>query len=506
MSFRYKYKYLACTLFLLLFSCKMAAQVLNPYSTEDGKWGYADENGKVIIMPEYDDVEPFVGEVSVVRKGDLWAFIDKKGNYRGKGLAYGYISTFGENMVYKVFAEGKWGFADGMGNEVISPSFDAVSPIHNDVAIIKKGAHKGIINSKGTILLSPEYEEMELGKYIIYGRKYGKSGGTVGMMDYQGNTVIPEGKVQSAYPPSDGISLCMVWERDNKNLSWALYNVDTKKLTPLPSKQGILYSNFQNGFSLVKESPKLAYFIDRNGKKCTDDYEWIGERKEGYYVVKHNGKYGVIDSLMQVKVPYNYDEGGITVSEGLWNAMRDEEWGFLNMEGNETIPFKYEFTQPFINGHAYVGLLQLEGVRFGLIDHAGSLVVPIQYANINYTLDTNGEMNAVWVANDSLYSRYDMKTKQITYTPGFGFVTFDTSGHSIVRSGSVWGVIDTEGRIKIPVRIGSEKLVRAMLDKVYLMKDRKITEGDIYRMSVCENKERNMKMLTDRIPESLWDY
>lgn len=506
MPMRCKYIYIACLLCVLQPIIRMSAQVLNPYSTEEEKWGFADENGNIIINPEYDDVEPFVGEVSVVRKGNLWAFMDKKGNYRGKGLAYGYISTFGKNMLYKVFADGKWGFADNMGNEVISPSFDAVSPLHNDVAIIEKGTHKGVINSEGKILLSTEYNEMELGQYIVYARKYGKSGGTVGMMDYQGNTIIPEGIVQSAYPPSDGVSLCMVWESDNKKLSWALYNVNTKKLIHLSSKQGILYSNFQNGFSLVKESPKLAYFIDKTGSKCTDDYEWIGERKEGYYVVKHNGKYGVIDSLMQVKVPCDYDEGGITVSEGLWNATRDEEWGFLNMNGSETIPFKYEFTQPFINGHAYVGLLQPEGVRFGLIDHVGNLVVPIQYANINYTLDINGTMNAVWVANDSLYSRYDMRTRQITYTPGFDSVTFDTNGYCIVRSGTEWGVIDTEGRIKIPIRIGSEKLVRAMLNKAYLMKDKQITEGDIYRMSVYENKERNMKMLADRIPDSLWDY
>ena len=66
--------------------------------------------------------------------------------------------------------------------------------------------------------------------------------------------------------------------------------------------------------TLVKESPKKFYFAGKDGVKCSPDYEWVGTRNEGYYVVKQKGKLGVIDSLLNTVIPCSYDEGGKIVS------------------------------------------------------------------------------------------------------------------------------------------------------------------------------------------------
>jgi hypothetical protein len=37
-------------------------------------------------------------------------------------------------------------------------------------------------------------------------------------------------------------------------------------------------------------------------------------------------------------------------------------------------------------------------------------------------------------------------------------------------------------------------------------KTSQLTEGDVYRMSIYESDERNEKLISDRIPNYLWDY
>ena len=46
---------------------------------KDGKWGFIDKNGKVVIEPQYDFAEPFSEGLGKVKKDGKWGFIDKSG-------------------------------------------------------------------------------------------------------------------------------------------------------------------------------------------------------------------------------------------------------------------------------------------------------------------------------------------------------------------------------------------------------------------------------------------
>lgn len=498
-------KRILCLFHYMLITCWVFAQQLTPCSDELGKWGFADEDGQIVIPALYDDVEPFQGDIAVVQKDSLWGFIDRNGSPLGRGVVYNVITSFGNDGLYKAYYKGKWRLYGVNGDELPSHAYDVVSIVHRGVAVVANGNLKGLINGRGNVLLKPEYDELELGDVIIYGKAYGKPGSTIGMCDYEGRAIIPEGVMQSAYSPSDGVALGMVWDKGNTGRTWALYDTRSQKVTLLPSPQGIRYEAFKNGFSHVVKTPKQQYFIDKSGKQCTPDYEWVGDRHEGCYVVKHEGCYGVIDSMMHVVIPCEYFEGGEIVSEGLWNTMEDEEWGYLNLQGQKTIPFSYEFAQPFSRGYASVGLLTDAGVQFGLINHSGDVIVPVQYANISYMPEKNGRLNSVWVATDTLLYRYDLQTHAFSFKPGFGTVTFDAEGNTVVRQGDMWGVVNPEGKIRIPVRVGSEKVARAILAKTS-DKASQLTEGDVYRMSIYESDERNEKLISDCIPNYLWDY
>lgn len=46
----------------------------------DGKWGFADTKGKVVVEPLYDQAKSFSYGLAAVCKDGLWGFIDKEGN------------------------------------------------------------------------------------------------------------------------------------------------------------------------------------------------------------------------------------------------------------------------------------------------------------------------------------------------------------------------------------------------------------------------------------------
>lgn len=258
--------------------------------------------------------------------------------------------------------------------------------------------------------------------------------------------------------------------------------------------------------TLVKESPKKFYFAGKDGAKCSPDYEWVGTRNEGYYVVKQKGKLGVIDSLLNTVIPCSYDEGGKIVSEGLWNTMKDDFWGYLDMNGDEAIPFDYEFNRPFYKGYAYVGELVGGKVCFGLIDHTNTLIVPVKWANILYTDDVSTDINSVWVAKDSLYSRLDLKTNEISYPSMFGTVVFDGKGNSIVRSGKYWGAVDPDGKMVIPLKLTRRQMVADILKMMQDKGIQQIGEKDAYSLNIQMSQERYLLMLSDVVPDYLWDY
>ena len=49
------------------------------YLTEKKKYGFIDTNGKEIVPPKYDDVEPFSEGFAKVRRNFYWGLIDETG-------------------------------------------------------------------------------------------------------------------------------------------------------------------------------------------------------------------------------------------------------------------------------------------------------------------------------------------------------------------------------------------------------------------------------------------
>lgn len=458
---------------LACFSLLVYGQALTPQSNDAGKWGFVDDQGIMVIPYEYDEVSPFVNGSAAVEKNDHYGLIDESGRELGRGLAYGGIDLVGTHSVYRVELRGKLGLIDSQGRELLPADCDA-------------------------IVLEDDF--------VSFGHHLHTPSATVGIIDYTGRTILPEGIMTQTYPLSDGVVLGKGASKTEGKQIWKLYDTVRGNTIELPSSQDIQYAPFHCGYALVTENPKKKYFIDCKGKKCSPDYEFVGELQEGHYVVSMDGLYGVIDSLLKERVPCKYEAGGKKVSEGLWNTMVDEEWGYLDMQGKNVIPFHYDMSQPFYKGYAYVSQMMGTEMRFGLINRQGNMVVPAKWEDILYDPFGQKTLGTVWVASGSKYSRLDLGSSQLSHQPGYSSVLFDGEGNSIVCSNGKWGCVDANGELLIPVSIDSEGSVMNMIKRIRQGGLTHLTPIAFRRLMIYENSKRNAHALSDRIDDSLWDF
>ena len=134
---------------------------------ENGKWGFTDSDGNVLIPFEYDEVSVFKDGLAAVEKDDKIGFIDKYGNVVVP-ISYDYASDF-NNGLAKVSVDGKYGIINTEGNAVVPVIYDDVHDFKERLAAVRKKKKWGFVNLSGDVEIPFLYD------YIISGFKNGKA-------------------------------------------------------------------------------------------------------------------------------------------------------------------------------------------------------------------------------------------------------------------------------------------------------------------------------------------
>lgn len=152
---------------------------------------------------EYDEAGTFTNGQAAVKKGEEWFLIDSKGNkvsdaayddivlhadgshlkegvmiarkdgsykfYKdGKASgSYTDVDIITDDKIIAVCKDGKWGFVDLEGNEVIAPSYAEAKSFSNGLAAVSNGEYWGFIDSAGTLVID----------YTFFGADYFNSEG-----------------------------------------------------------------------------------------------------------------------------------------------------------------------------------------------------------------------------------------------------------------------------------------------------------------------------------------
>ena len=137
----------------LVVFCALA--VLVPFE-KDGKWGYRDNRGNVLIQPRYELAREFSAEgIAAVVDEKGWAYIDQSGRTVVRPLVVDNGPDYFREGVARFALDGKVGFFDRRGQVVIQPAYAFAMPFFEGRAAvcqgcteIQEGEHRSIRGGK----------------------------------------------------------------------------------------------------------------------------------------------------------------------------------------------------------------------------------------------------------------------------------------------------------------------------------------------------------------------
>ena len=209
--------------------------------TQNGRVGYIDREGEVVIPPQFDRAYGFTDGLAVVEIGGRYGYIDEEGRFAinprfddafsfYEGLAafkagdrMGYLDRDGEVVIPPQFEDagdfkqglarvrvgGRHGYIDEEGKFAINPQFDEAQPFSEGRAAVKVGGRWGFIDRDGKMVVPAQYEEafdFAEGKALV------KSNGSYGFIDEDGEVVIAP-QFDNAYSFSEGLASVGVGDR-----------------------------------------------------------------------------------------------------------------------------------------------------------------------------------------------------------------------------------------------------------------------------------------------------
>jgi len=178
---------------------------------------------------------------------------------------YDRVEPFNGVGLAEVRLNGKCGFVDKTGKEVVPPKYDYVGDFHGGPAEVELGGKWGFIDEQGKELVSPKYDYVDNFYEII-----GADGGfakvwlddKVGLIDYDGTEWI---KPKYDYLGDFHGGLAAV----KLNGKWGFINLRDKVVIPLKYDEYDDVENFSEGFARVRLNGKWIS-IDQQGNEVDE--------------------------------------------------------------------------------------------------------------------------------------------------------------------------------------------------------------------------------------------
>ena len=335
-----------------------------PYSegvavVRKGKYyGFVDAMGKQLTPCIYDQVRPFMNGIAAVSRADKdgrWAFVDVNGK---EIVPFKYdktyfidkkredatpLSAYTSDALMPVCIQGKWGFMNTQGVEVIACQYsDALLFTDHLAAVCKRGKY-GYIDVKGNVVIPFQYQEA---RHFTNGLAPVKKGGKWGFIDTNGAEVIP---------------FVYVYDAEMEAYTkFGLPRIFSEGLQPIANEDDTLV-----GCINVKGEVVVPF-----GK-----YQLIQPFSEGLAAVANDEvKWGFINTKGEEVIPCRFN-AAMPFAQGLAPVKLDDFCGFVNKEGKVVIPCIYDNVKNFTHGLAAVN----NGGKWGYVDAQGKEVIPTQY-------------------------------------------------------------------------------------------------------------------------------
>lgn len=307
---------------------KNAPETLHPVLL-NGKWGYINSTGNMVIEPNYDEAREFSDGLAAVRIGTNW----------------GYVSEESKSLV-------------------IPFTFSIAGDFEGDLAPAQRpGENYGFINKSGDFAIAPEFD---FAGAFSEGLAAVRADGLWGYVSSDGNTAI-ELIFSDAQPFSEDIAAVETFE------GWVYIDKSGNEQIN-PDFQITSAGEFSDGLAPIQTTEGWGY-IDKNGNPTiTPNFDQAGVFSQGLAWVMDDDYIGFIDRNGEVQIPYQFAEVK-SFSENMSAVRLSGQWFFISKSsGKIAINDPFFSAQSFNNGIARVQIGNDENPRFGYINKTGEYV------------------------------------------------------------------------------------------------------------------------------------
>ncbi|WP_162144136.1 WG repeat-containing protein [Sporocytophaga myxococcoides] len=344
---------------LLVLSCRDSLIAV----TKNERDGFIDRNGKVVIPLIYKFAFSFHNGLSLVQDtiGNS-GFIDERGKVRIP-LIYGaftfdsFKSIYSSGLIRKA-TDMMFGYVDSYDKTVIPYEYEEAEVFLDNNAIVGKKDQwsivlYGTINKNNQVQIPLEYNYLE---YQYNGLYFAGKFFNFGKPDYH----YAMGCVNSRN------EIVVPFKYDSIQLRQKHLYIKGNECHELELENYIACNIREEGWRIVDI---------RNGKETACCYKDVGEVKGGYLEVM-NDKWGLVDSLGNMKISLIYDFVQI-YDDAVVAVRKNNKWAYFKTDGTKTADFVYDYVTEFRLGYALVK----QNGKFHLIDRTGKLKLA------NYPMD-----------------------------------------------------------------------------------------------------------------------
>jgi hypothetical protein len=281
----------------------------------NGKWGYSDKSGKMVIAPTFETASTFSEGLARVEIATAWGYINNRGKFVVRPqftLAYDFSEGLAPVLVCRGWsAEGAasvsqsegcaWGFINKECELVIQAKFRQARPFSEGLAAVWDGRNWGFIDKAGNVVIPLQFDCNEIGRFRK-GLALVRAAGGV-----DAAVILHEGRILAS---SGYIDRSGKWVIRSRLHYW-------------------FEDDFSDGLVRVATSPKKT-------KNC--GYEW---------------RYGFFDWSRKLSVRPRFDYAG-SFCEGLAAARVDQRCGYIDKRGRFVINLKFAWCGDFSEGFAPV--------------------------------------------------------------------------------------------------------------------------------------------------------
>lgn len=306
-----------------LLAASRNSQVTEPVViVQNGKYGYIDHNGEMVIRPQFLWARDFVDGLGAVYVCGRMVSI----NADGKLLPW-QASPKGAALRPKKVG-GKYGFANASGQLRVDARFDDVLPYSDGFAAVSVQDKWGFIDGNGRIAVAPSFD---MAGYFHEGVAYAVSNDVPVIINKQGNALA----------------------RGYEQLS------------------GIV----AEGRIPVSRGSKYGYLNLRGAVAIPLIYDGGDSFSEGLAPVKRGDKWGYVDTDGAVAIPFLFDAAEV-FGNGLAPVRTGDQSGFIDKSGNFVFRLSFQYAPGFwqLDGDIDVSRFWTKEGGFGYVNSSGKVI------------------------------------------------------------------------------------------------------------------------------------